>query len=509
MNGAFVSLVGSGPGDPGLITVKGMECIRAADVVVYDFLANPRLLDAARPDAEVIYVGKRGGQHTMKQEEINALLVAKAAEGKRVCRLKGGDPYVFGRGGEEALELVAAGIPFEVVPGVTAGVAAPAYAGIPVTHRDCTSSLAFVTGHEDPAKAVSALDWGALARGVGTLVVYMGVKRLPQTIAALRRGGLPADTPAALIQWGTLPRQQTATGTLDTILDTGKHIQPPAIFVVGSVVKLREQLQWFEKRPLSGRTVVVTRSRTQSSQLSCRLDALGAEVVEMPTIRIDPPESYRPLDDAIARLDTYSWVVFTSVNGVDAFFTRLAVVGRDARALPLVASIGRATTERLAALGIRADCQPTRFIGEALVDTLAAQADVRGRRILLPHAPEAPDTVPEGLRAHGATVDVVAAYRTVIAADADSPIVERLLEGEVDVVTFTSSSTVRGFVNALGATRVKELPASTCFVSIGPVTSATARELGLPLAAEAAEHTIPGVVDAIVKLASGDRTRAS
>jgi len=215
------------------------------------------------------------------------------------------------------------------------------------------------------------------------------------------------------------------------------------------------------------------------------------------------------LDDAIARLDTYSWVVFTSVNGVDAFFTRLAVVGRDARALPLVASIGKATTERLAALGIRVDCQPTRFIGEALVDTLAAQADVRGRRILLPHAPEAPDTVPEGLRAHGATVDVVAAYRTVIAADADSPIVERLLEGEVDVVTFTSSSTVRGFVNALGATRVKELPASTCFVSIGPVTSATARELGLPLAAEAAEHTIPGVVDAIVKLASGDRTRAS
>ena len=496
-----VFLVGAGPGDPGLITVKGLNCLRAADVVIYDFLANRRLLREARDDAERIYVGKRGGQHTMTQDDINALLVAKAREGKRVCRLKGGDPYVFGRGGEEALVLAEAGVAFEVVPGVTAGVAAPAYAGIPVTHRGCTSSVAFVTGHEDPAKALSAIDWDKLATGAGTLVIYMGVKRLPITVEALRAGGLPADTPAALIEWGTLPRQRTAAGTLANILDVGKDIRPPAVFVVGKVVALRERLRWFELRPLFGRCVLVTRARTQASQLSARLEGLGAEVLEMPTIRIEPPESHAALDRAIARLEAYHWTVFTSVNGVDAFFEGLGRAGKDARAVPLVASIGRATSDRLAGHGIRVDCEPPRFTGQALVEALGARGGLAGRRVLLPRAAEAPDTVPAGLSALGAQVDEVPAYRTLPAGPPDDETLERLLAGQVHFVTFTSSSTVRGFVAAIGADRLAALPAAVRVVSIGPVTSATARELGMAVAAEAAEHTIAGLVATLERLA--------
>ena len=502
MEHGIVFLVGAGPGDPGLITVKGLDCLRTADVVVYDFLANPGLLGHARPDAEHIYVGKRGGDHSMTQEDINALLVAKAKDGHRVCRLKGGDPFVFGRGGEEALALAEARLPFEVVPGITAGVAAPAYAGIPVTHRGYTSSLALVTGHEDPTKAASALDWDALAKGAGTLVVYMGVKRLPDTVAALLAGGLSEDTPAALVRWGTLLRQQVAVGTLGTIVQVGAAIEPPAVLVVGHVVSLREHLQWFERRPLFGKCVVVTRSRPQASELSRRLEALGAEVIAMPAIRIEPPESYAPLDDAIARLSEYHWVVLTSVNGVDAFFARLDAAGRDARALPKVAAIGSATAERLASHGIRADCQPPRFTGEALVETFGQRHNLASRRVLVARAAEAPDTVPDGLRAQGAQVDVVAAYRTATASATDETAVERLRNGEVDFVSFTSSSTVRGFVQAVGRALATALPARTRAASIGPVTSATLEELGIAVAAEADPHTIPGLVDAILALAA-------
>ena len=500
MSKGRVVLVGAGPGDPGLITVKGMACLRAADVVVYDFLANPRLLREAREDAELICVGKRGGTHTMKQDGINALLVAKASEGKAVCRLKGGDPFVFGRGGEEALALAEAGVAFEVVPGVTAGVAAPAYAGIPETHRGLTSSVAFVTGHEDPTKAMSAVAWDKLATGAGTLVVYMGVKRLPTIVEELRANGLPADTPAAMIRCGTMPSQQTVAGTLNDIVALAAGVEPPAVLVVGEVVSLRQQLQWFERRPLFGRCVLVTRARTQAGALAARLEALGAEVLEMPAIRIEPPESYAPLDEAIAQLDGYHWVVFTSVNGVDAFFARLALGGRDARALPRVAAIGPATRERLSENGIRADCQPEQFTGEALVEALGRQADLAGQRVLLARAAEAPPTVPEGLAALGAQVDEVAAYRTVVGADTDGEAIGRLMAGEVDWVTFTSSSTVRGFVAAVGRQRLSALSHATRFVSIGPVTSHAARELGLRVAVEAAEHTIPGVVEAILKL---------
>ncbi len=497
----LVSLVGAGPGDPGLITAKGLERLRTADVVVYDALANPRLLREARPDAERISVGKRGGCHTMRQEEINALLVAKGKEGKRVCRLKGGDPFVFGRGGEEAVELAAAGIPFEIVPGVTAGVAAPAYAGIPVTHRDWASSLSLITGHEDPTKERSAIAWDRLAASGGTLVFYMGVKRLAETVASLRANGLAAETPAALVQWGTLPTQRTADGTLGDIVERAAGIEPPAVLVVGRVVLLRERLAWFETRPLFGRCIVVTRARPQASELSERLEALGAETIEMPTIQIEPPESYGPLDQAIGLLDRYDWVVFTSVNGVAAFFERLRLGGKDARALPRVAAIGPATSEALDAHGIRADCQPAKFTGEDLVLALGVHGDLAGKRLLLPRAAEAPEAFHLGLERLGAVVDEVDAYRTVAARDADAAVRQRLAEGTVDFVTFTSSSTVRGFVGALGRECLAALPPRTRFVSIGPVTSQTARELGLPIAAEAAEHTIPGLVAAICELA--------
>jgi len=495
-----VYLVGAGPGDPGLITVRGLECLRTADAVVYDFLANAVLLREARADAEVIYVGKRGGDHTMGQEEINALLVAKGREGKTVCRLKGGDPFVFGRGGEEALALAEAGVAFEVVPGVTAGVAAPAYAGIPVTHRTCTSAVTFITGHEDPTKAESALDWAKLA-GVGTLVVYMGVKRLPQTVERLVANGLSPETPAALVRWGTMPQQETVTGTLADIVERGAAIQPPAVLVVGEVVGLREKLQWFEGRPLFGRCVLVTRSRPQVSGLRTRLTELGAEAIEMPTIRIEPPDSYAPLDAAIGRLLEYGVLVFTSANGVDAFFGRLALAGKDSRALPpIVAAIGPATAERLAEHGVRADCQPATFTGEALAEALAEQHDLADVSVLLPRAAEAPPTVVDALREAGAAVDEVAAYQTLVGAEPDTETVERLMGGGVDLVTFTSSSTVRGFAAALGRERLPALPASVRFASIGPVTSVTARELGLTVAVEAAEHTIPGLVEAILHL---------
>jgi len=498
----MVSLVGAGPGDPGLITVKGLECLRTADVVVYDALANPRLLREARADAELISVGKRGGCHSMRQEEINALLVAKAKEGKRVCRLKGGDPFVFGRGGEEALDLAEAGIPFEIVPGVTSGIAGPAYAGIPVTHRDWASSLSLITGHEDPAKEHSAIAWDRLAASGGTLVFYMGVQRLAETVASLGANGLAPETPAALIQWGTMPAQKTVAGTLADIVERSAGIEPPAVLVVGEVVRLREQLAWFETRPLFGRRIVVTRSRSQASELSGRLEALGADVIEMPTIHIEPPESYGPLDQAIRALDHYDWVVFTSVNGVAAFFERLEVGGGDARALPLVAAIGPATSDALRARGIRPDCQPAKFTGEDLVRALSEHGDIARKRLLLPRAAEAPEAFHLGLERLGAVVDEVDAYRTVVATAADAAVRQRLTDGTVDFVTFTSSSTVRGFAGALGRECLAALPPRTRFVSIGPVTSETARELGIPIAAEAAEHTIPGLVVAVCALAN-------
>ncbi|MBW2671237.1 MAG: uroporphyrinogen-III C-methyltransferase, partial [Deltaproteobacteria bacterium] len=333
MNGK-VYLVGAGPGDPELITLKGLECIKNADVIIYDYLASPGLLKHAREHAEIIYVGKKGGDHTLSQDRINALIAEKAQKGFTVTRLKGGDPFIFGRGGEEAEVLIDARIPFEIIPGVTSAIAAPAYAGIPLTHRKFTSTIAFVTGHEDPSKAESSIDWEAIARGIGTIVFLMGVKNLPHITDRLMHHGMPPETPVALVRWGTTPKQTTVSGTLATIVERTKAagLKPPAIIVVGHVVKLREKMQWFETRPLMGKCIVVTRAREQASDLVKRLSDLGAECLECPTIKVSPPEDVKPLDRAIENLSSYDWLIFTSVNGVNFFFERLFQKNKDVRA---------------------------------------------------------------------------------------------------------------------------------------------------------------------------------
>jgi uroporphyrinogen III methyltransferase / synthase len=496
-----VFLIGAGPGDPGLITVRGVDCIAGADVVVYDYLASPALLAHAAPNAEKIYVGKKGGDHTLPQEGINALIVEKAAQGKTVARLKGGDPFIFGRGGEEAEVLIAAGIPFEVIPGVTAAIGAAAYAGIPLTHRDYTSDVAFVTGHEDPTKAESSVDWKALARGIGTLVFFMGVKNLPTIAANLMKNGRSPDTPVAVIRWGTTPRQQTVSGTLNSIVDLTREagIKAPAIIIVGGVVALRKTMQWFEKRPLFGRRIVVTRAREQASDLLRQLTAYGAECIQCPTIQVAAPADWSPVDDAIVSLAQYDWIVFTSVNGVDFFFRRLFERAQDVRALGHIktATIGPATAERLKAWGLRSDIIPQNYRAESVVEAFSA-VPVKGCKVLLPRAKEARSVLPVELTRLGATVDEVTAYETRQATDNAKKLVERLAAGTIDMVTFTSSSTVKNFHRLLPADRIDELMAKVAVASIGPITSQTARDLGLTVTIEAEAYTVPGLVRAIL-----------
>ena len=496
-----VYLIGAGPGDPGLITVKGQACIHAADVVIYDYLAAPALLAHASAEAEMIYVGKKGGDHTLPQGGINALIIEKARQGLMVARLKGGDPYIFGRGGEEAEELVAAGIPFEVVPGVTSAVAGAAYAGIPLTHRDFTSTLAFVTGHEDPTKSSSSIDWKALATGIGTLVFFMGVKNLPLISDQLQANGMDPETPVALVRWGTTTRQKTVTGTLATIVDIARQagLKAPAIIVVGKVVHLRERLAWFEERPLFGRTVVVTRARAQASDLVARLTELGANCLEYPTIEVVPTENTQPLDDAIRNMSAYDWLVFTSVNGVKYFFERLFALGEDVRALHHVrtAVIGPATAGLLREHGLRSDIVPASYRAESVVEAFADEK-VAGRRILLPRAAEARPILPEELARMGAQVDEIAVYHTRRVTEGAAALVDDLENNRVDMVTFTSSSTVRHFHQMLPAGRQNALMARVRTASIGPITTETAASLGFQVNITADEYTIPGLCDAIL-----------
>ena len=501
MKTSKVYLVGAGPGDPGLITLKGRECIASADVIVYDYLAAPSLLQHASRNAELIYVGKKGGDHTLPQDEINALLVAKARENKVVTRLKGGDPFVFGRGGEEAEVLADAGIPFEIVPGVTSAVAAPAYAGIPLSHRKLTATIGFVTGHEDPSKEESGIDWAALASGIGTLVFFMGVKNLPHIVSELTRHGRPPGTPVALVRWGTMPEQITVSGTLADIVDRVKQagLKAPAIIVVGAVVGLRERLKWFENRPLLAKRIAVTRSRDQASDLVKALSDLGAACLEFPTIQAVPPDDYRPLDRAIAELSNFDWVVFTSVNGVSWFFQRLFALGKDVRTLGHLrtAAIGPATAERLKSFGLSSDLVPENFRAEAIIAAFRREA-IHGRTILLPRAQEARQILPEELTAMGASVREVAAYKTRQASADAEALVERLEEKTIDLVTFTSSSTVRNFKALLPAGRFADLAAAVPAACIGPVTAGTARQLGFDVRIEAQTYTIPGLVEAIL-----------
>ena len=496
-----VFLVGAGPGDPRLLTVGAMNCLREADVVVYDHLADESILAHVPHGAERIYVGKQSCKHTMRQEDINVLLADKAQEGKTVVRLKGGDPFVFGRGGEEALVLLERGVPFEVLPGVTSAISVPAYAGIPVTHRGVAVSFAVITGHEDPTKAESHIRWKHLATGVDTLVFLMGVANLPVITKNLIDNGRPADTPAAIIRWGTRADQETYVTTVGEAAEMVRRdgIRPPAIFIVGDVVKLREQLRWFDRadiRPLHGKRILVTRARAQASALTEKLTALGASCIETPVIRIAAPaDDYAALDHAIGELHSYHWVIFTSVNGVEHFFARLAHAEKDTRALGYakVAAIGSATAEALRAYGIHADLVPKEFRAEAVVEALKDILPPRAR-ILLPRAQEARDVLPESLRTYGAMVDVVAAYETVPELDGGAELAARLTNGEIDFVTFTSSSTVKNLVQQLGNITPLQQVKIAC---IGPVTADTARNFALEPDIVAETYTIDGLVNAI------------
>jgi uroporphyrinogen III methyltransferase / synthase len=494
----IVYLVGAGPGDPALMTLRSLELIVAADVIVHDRLIPRDALAAARPDAELIYVGKEPGASSVPQDGIEDLLIERAREGKLVVRLKGGDPFVFGRGGEEAEALAEAGIPFEVVPGITAGVAAPAYAGIPVTHRDDASAVAFVTGHEDPEKGEDALDYDALARFPGTLVFYMGVKALPRIAERLIAAGRNADEPAAVVARATLPDQRTVLSTLEGIADAAGEagIKPPAVTVVGPVAARRERIAWLEGRPLHGMRVVVTRARAQASELARRLSALGAEPVELPAIRIEPRIDTEEVRRAVESLHTYALVCLTSTNGVHLLFEAMAAQGRDARALANagVAAIGSGTEAALAAHGVIADIVPERFVGEELVEALA-KLELDGKPVLVARAAEARELLPDALRKQGAQVDVVTLYETV-AEPPDPDAVERAREA--DFITFTSSSTVRNYMEATG----NGIPKGARVVSIGPVTSEAAREAGLEVDVEAERHDIDGLVEALLQAAA-------
>jgi uroporphyrinogen III methyltransferase / synthase len=495
MNGGCVYLIGAGPGDPGLITVRGAELLATCDVVVYDYLAAEALLAGAKADAEIIYVGKQAGQHTMPQEQINDLLVERAKGGATVARLKGGDPFVFGRGGEEALALVEAGVVFEVVPGVTAGVAAAAYAGIPVTHRQVASAVAFITGHETPDKAESDLDFSVLGRWPGTLAFYMGVKNLRRICGELIANGKEAQTPAAIVRWGTTPQQQSLVGELATLPDLVEQadIKPPALIVVGDVVGLQDRLTWYESRPLFGQGVIVTRARAQASGLAKRLASFGAEVIETPTIRIEPADDDGPLRQGVAKLSTFDWVIFTSVNAVDAVFEAMAAVELDARALAgrRICSVGPATADRLAEHGIRADVQPAKFVTAAIPDALG---DLSGLAVFCPRSDAAPPELVDELAGRGAAVTEVVAYRTVADPDSADRIAAAMAEG-VDWITFTSSSTVRNFFASVDPAAVTD--AGVKLASIGPVTSKTLGEFELAPTVEADPHTVVALAEAI------------
>jgi uroporphyrinogen III methyltransferase / synthase len=490
----IVYLVGAGPGDPGLMTARSLELIAAADAIFYDRLIPPGALADARTDAELVYVGKQPGVPSVPQEEIGARLVEAARAGKSVVRLKGGDPFVFGRGGEEGEALRAAGVEFEVVPGVTAGVAATAYAGIPVTHRDDASAVAFVTGHEDPEKGTSALDWEALARFPGTLVFYMGVKRLAENAAELVAAGRDPDQPAAAIERGTWPGQRTVSATLGTIAEAVEResVKAPALIVVGAVAARREALAWLERRPLHGRRVVVTRARAQASGLAATLRGLGAEAVELPAIRIEPRLESEEVRRAAASIGEYALVCVTSPNGADLLFEALAAASLDARALAgaTVAAIGPGTARALARHGVAADVVPERFVAEALVEALAA-IEVEGVRALVARAAEARDVLPDALRERGAEVDVVALYETVREQPDEAAVAAA--QG-ADYVTFTSSSTVTNLTEALG----DRFPRSARVVSIGPVTSEAARTAGLEVHVEAERHDVDGLLAALL-----------
>ncbi len=498
-----VYLIGAGPGDYRLLTLKACDCLKQADTVVYDRLADARILQYAPQDAEYIYVGKASSQHTMTQDKICQLLVDLAKEGKTVVRLKGGDPFVFGRGGEEALLLQENNLPFEIVPGVTSAISVPAYAGIPVTHRGIAASFAVVTGHEDPTKDNSDINWQQLATATDTVVFLMGVANLPKITAKLMENGRSGDTPVAIIRWGTKAQQQVWTSTVAEAAEMAKReqIKPPCIFLVGNVVKLREKLAWFDNpqlKPLFGKRILVTRSRAQASKLTAGLEDLGADCLEAPAIRIQPPaDGYAALDKAIGGLGDFDWIIYTSANGVEHFFNRLSEAGLDSRSLcgKKICAIGSATAQALAAHGIKADVVPDEYRAEGILASMYGKLK-EGDKVLLPRAAEARSILPEELKRQGADVVVAAAYETV-AGEADGrALADELADGTIDAVTFTSSSTVKNLLKLLGDNAV-ELLKNVKIAAIGPITAETCQKNGLKVTVQAQEYTIDGLIKAV------------
>jgi uroporphyrinogen III methyltransferase / synthase len=496
-NKGLCILAGAGPGDIGLVTLRAREALEQAEVVVYDYLCNPEILKWVPTNAEIVFAGKKSGQHTLRQEEITRFLVDKTKEGKRVVRLKGGDPFVFGRGGEEAEALAAANLRFEIVPGVSSAIAVPAYAGIPLTHRDLASSFTVFTGHEDPAKVETAIDYQALVAGKGTLVMLMGMDRLGSIVPELLTNGADSRLPVALIRWGTTGRQETLTGNLGSIVAASVGFEPPAIAVFGRVVELRDKLRWFEQRPLFGRRIVVTRTRKQASALSGKLRALGADVYEIPTIRVEPPENLMEFGELVRDAFQYDWLIFTSVNGVDAFFDMFYRLYDDSRSIGNVkiAAIGPATAQRVRDLHLAVDLQPKEFIAEAIINGLVELGSVENLKILVVRAFGAREVLPKRLAELGAIVDQAIAYRTVPETKDTSGALERFQAEAADLITFTSSSTVENFL----ALKLP-WPPNMKTASIGPVTSETMRKHGLSVDVEAARYDVDGLVGAVLKL---------
>lgn len=496
-----VYLVGAGPGDPKLITLRGKELLAEADVIIYDYLANPKLLEFAKEGAEKIYVGKKGGSRSsLHQEHIDHLMVEAAKAGKSVVRLKGGDPFIFGRGGEEAEALVAAGIPFEVVPGVTSAISVPTYAGIPLTHRDKASTVAFVTGHEDPAKEGSLVDWGKLAGGPDTLVFLMGMGNLPGIVSELIRHGKDPKTPIALIRWGTHPFQKTLTGRLEDIVEkvASEGMKPPVVMVIGEVVSLRNRLNWFESKPLFGKRIVVTRAREQAPEFIDLLSAYGAEAISFPTLQIVSPPSWAEADAAIERIEHYHWIIFTSVNGVQSFRKRLAALRKDLRLLKGISlcAIGPRTAAEIEAWGLQVDLVPDEFKAEGVLQALDARG-IAGKRFLIPRAMEAREILPEEIQKKGGEVDVVPVYQS-IRPDPDPATLEKTLHAKrADMITFASSSTLRNFMEILGPQRQSWVTGSA-IACIGPITAETALEFGLKVDVTPSEYTLPALAESIV-----------
>ena len=510
MSKGKVYLIGAGPGDPGLLTLKGRECLEKAEVVIYDYLANPVLLSMAPQTAEQIYVGKVRGKHHIPQNEINQLLVDQAAQGKQVARLKGGDPYVFGRGGEEATFLHQNNIDFEVVPGVTAGFAAAAYAGIPLTHRDVTTSLAMLTGHERPERRLSSLDWDKLANGIGTLVFYMGMSNLKLICSELIAHGRAAETPVAIIQWATLPRQKTLVGTLESISDDvlKSGIEPPAVIIIGDVVRYREELRWYDNLPLFGRRFLLTRPKEQSASFVRLLQQQGAETICVPTIEIAPPQIWQPLDEALQAINSFDSLILTSANGVDSLFKRLATLQMDVRSLAgiQIVAVGTKTAQAMAPYGIRPDLIPDDFRAEGIVEALLAQG-VEGKRFLYPRAEIARPLMIDTLEGSGGTVVAPVAYRTIRPKKGEEMIRHLLAAEELDAICLSSSSTFDNLQAMLGDD-LKKLLGRTRLFSIGPLTSATIRRHGFEVALEPETSTLDDLVAAMIAYYQSQTTNA-